>query len=63
MIINYKTKLDINGNTYNLSIDHSKKEFSHLMHLTNYGDITIIVTQKKIRELKSLLLKNDYKEV
>lgn len=63
MIINYKTKQDTNGNTYNLAVNHEKKEFSQLYGRVNYSDLDIISTKKSIRQLKELLIKNDYKEV
>ena len=57
MIINYKTKTDINGNTYNLIIDYTKKEFKQNTGYISYEDLTIISTRKTIRELKTILLK------
>ena len=63
MIINYKTKRDINGNTYNLAVNHDKKEFSQLYGRVNFADLDIISTKKNIRQLKKLLIKNSYKEI
>lgn len=63
MILNYKTKKDVNGNTYNLIIDHTKKEFKQNTGYTSYEDLTIISTRKTIRELKAILLKENYKEI
>lgn len=62
MIINYKTKKDTNGNTYNLIVDYDKKEFLHNTGYTSYEDLTITSTRKIIRELKALLLKENYQE-
>lgn len=63
MIINHKTKQDVNGNTYNLAVNHDKKEFSTMYGRVNFSDLDIISTKKSIRQLKELLIKNDYKEV
>ena len=63
MIINYKTKQDTNGNTYNLAVNHDKKEFSQLYGWVNFADLDIISTKRKLRELKELLIKNSYQEV
>lgn len=63
MIINYKTKTDINGNTYNLIIDYTKKEFKQNTGYISYEDLTIISTRKTIRELKTILLKENYEEI
>lgn len=63
MIINYKTKQDVNGNTYNLAVNHDKKEFCTMYGRVNFSDLDIISTKKSIRQLKELLIKNGYKEV
>ena len=63
MIINHKTKRDANGNTYNLVVNHEEKEFSQLYGRVSFADLDIISTKKSIRQLKELLIKNDYKEV
>ena len=63
MIINYKTKKDINGNTYNLVVNHEKKEFSQLYGRVNFADLDIISTKKNIRQLKELIIEDSYQEV
>ena len=63
MILNYKTKKDVNGNTYNLLIDYTKKEFKQNTGYISYEDLTIMSTRKTIRELKAILLKENYKEI
>ena len=63
MIINYKTKRDTNGNTYNLVVNHNKKEFSQMYGWVNFANLDIVSTKKSTRQLKELLIKNDYKEV
>ena len=63
MIINYKTKRDINGNTYNLVVNHKEKEFSQMYGRVNFANLDIVSTKKNTRQLKELLIKNDYKEV
>lgn len=62
MIINYKTKPNTNGNTFNLVVNHDKKEFSVLWGYVNFDDLTVISTKKTLRQLKELLIKNNYKE-
>ena len=63
MIINYKTKRDTNGNTYNLTVNHNKKEFSQLYGWVSFANLDIVSTKKNTRQLKELLIKNGYKEV
>ena len=63
MIINYKTKKDINGNTYNVVIDYDKKQFSQMCGRANFADLDIISNKKNIRQLKELLIEDSYKEV
>ena len=63
MIINYKTKKDINGNTYNLAVNHDKKEFSQLYGRVNFANLDIISTKRNLRKLKELLVEDNYKEV
>ena len=63
MIINYKTKRDTNGNTYNLAVNHDKKEFSQLYGRVNFADLDIISTKRKLRKLKELIIEDNYKEV
>ena len=63
MLINYKTKQDTNGNTYNLVVNHDKKEFSQMYGRVNFANLDIVSTKKNIRQLKELLIKDNYKEV
>ena len=63
MIINYKTKKDTNGNTYNLVVNHKEKEFSQMYGWVNFANLDIVSTKKNIRQLKELLIKDNYKEV
>ena len=63
MIINYKTKKDINGNTYNLAVNHDKKEFSQLYGRVNFADLDIINTKRNLRKLKELIIEDNYQEV
>ena len=63
MIINYKTKQDTNGNTYNLTVNHNKKEFSQMYGWVNFANLDIISTKRNLRKLKELLVEDNYKEV
>lgn len=57
MIQEYKTKTDINGNTYTLTIDHSRKTYS--TNRMPYRGM-IIITRKQRRELIEDLKKSGY---
>lgn len=62
MIIRYKTKRDVNGNTYYLTVDTEKKTFSKDYNLWGKdGDITI--TKKDRRNIAAQLEEEGYKEV
>ena len=63
MIINYKTKRDTNGNTYNLVVNHRLKTYSRLTGWVSFANVDILTTKKVINQVKNELIKNDYKEV
>jgi len=62
MIIRYKTKRDVNGNTYYLTVDTDKKTYSKDYNLWGKdGDITI--TKKDRRNIAAQLEEEGYKEI
>ena len=63
MIINYKTKRDTNGNTYNLVVNHKEKEFSQMYGRVNFANLDIVSTKRNLRKLKELLIEDSYQEV
>lgn len=58
----FKTKRDINGNTYTLIIDHEKKTFSRDYNPFNYSGY-ITITRKERATLINNLQESNYQEV
>lgn len=56
----YKTKTNINGNSYYIVIDHKNKTYNEY---TYTSDLTITVTQKQLNELKKLIKIDGYENI
>lgn len=56
----YKTKTNMNGNSYHIVIDHENKTYNEYSYTS---DLTITVTQKQLRELKKLVKIDNYKNI
>lgn len=56
----YKTKTNMNGNSYYIVIDHEEKTYNEYSYTS---DLTITVTQKQLRELKKLVKIDNYKNI
>ena len=61
MIIDYKTKPDINGNVYRLQVDHEKRTFERDRYWTAVNPIR--VTRKELRALIDQCKAAGYKEI
>lgn len=62
MIIRYKTKRDINGNRYFLTVDTDKKTYIKDYNLWG-KDTDIEITKKQRREIIEQLENDDFKEI
>lgn len=62
MIIRYKTKRDINGNRYYLTVDTDKKTYIKDYNLWG-KDTDIEITKKQRREIIEQLENDDFKEI
>ena len=60
MELYFKTKLDRNGNIYRLNIDLDNKI---IRTQCSYCGDYIVVTRKKMRDLKEKFKENGYKEI
>lgn len=50
----FRTKTDINGNTYALEIDHEKKEYTLSYNPFNYSDYVTIGKRERLRMIDRL---------
>lgn len=62
MIIRYKTKRDVNGNRYYLTVDTDKKTYIKDYNLWG-KDTDIEITKKQRREIIEQLENDDFKEI
>lgn len=62
MTMKFKTKLDVNGNTYTLTVNDDTKEFSRGYNPFSKSDF-ITITKRDRNLLISQLEENGYKEV
>lgn len=63
MLFIFKTKTDVNGNTYYLVIDTEKKQFKRGYNMRLFTDSVIItVSKKERREIIEKLYKNGFTE-
>lgn len=62
MIIRYKTKRDVNGNRYYLTVDTDKKTYIKDYNLWG-KDTDIEITKKQRREIIEQLENDDFREI
>ena len=61
MILNFKTKTDINGNTYQLFVDPDKRQYGYYRNVGTTEDI--VVTRKRMRTIRDNAKAEGYTEV
>ena len=61
MILNFKTKTDINGNTYWLFVDPDKRQYGYHRNVGATEDI--VVTRKRMRTIRDNAKAEGYTEV
>ena len=62
MVINFKTKTDLNGNTYYLILSTDNKAFRRDYNLRTAGDVTIQIGKRDMNRLEKELISNGFKK-
>lgn len=60
MILGYKTKRDINGNTYYLYINLENKTIINGYSILRYSDVMITTTKKDLHEIQAAFEANGF---
>lgn len=57
MTIGYKTKVNLNGNSKRLVVNHDTKKFSYEEY---WSDIDLVLKAKEVKALEARLIANGY---
>lgn len=60
MILGYKTKRDINGNTYFLYVNLENKTITNGYNTSRYSDVMITTTKKDLHEIQAAFEANGF---
>lgn len=62
MVIEFKTKVDLNGNTYHLVLSTDNKAFRREYNTRTSSDVTIQIGKRDMNRLEKALISNGFKK-